>query len=164
MHFLCRPQTLLFLTTLSYFLSFIVSIFYRLYDTVVSVAAGLKTDFYESLLPHAARVVRVMPNTPSLVGKGASAFCLGKNATSEDAARVQLLMSSLGLALEVEEGQMDAVTALSGSGPAVSASDRLPFSATSLPAEPHPIPPTFSRNHSRLSFLLLLTIDVTQIS
>ena len=64
------------------------------------------------------RVVRVMPNTPCKVGAGASGFCLGTNATQQDADTVELLMNSVGLSYQVTEKQLDAVTGVSGSGPA----------------------------------------------
>lgn len=85
---------------------------------VISLAAGLTTESLEDALPESFRVVRTMPNTPSLVGKGASAFCRGRAATEDDARAARLLLGSTGLALEVPEHLMDAVTGLSGSGPA----------------------------------------------
>lgn len=65
-----------------------------------------------------SRVVRVMPNTPSLVGAGASAFCCGDDVSEDDKAWIESMLGSVGLAVEVDESQMDAVTGLSGSGPA----------------------------------------------
>ena len=64
------------------------------------------------------RVIRVMPNTPALVGASASAYSLGTHATKADAALAQTLLGSVGIALEVKEKLLDAVTGLSGSGPA----------------------------------------------
>ena len=85
---------------------------------VISVAAGLSTAFLERHAPAGIRVVRCMPNTPALVGKGAAAFCRGSAATSADAEAARLLLGSVGLAVELPESLMDAVTGLSGSGPA----------------------------------------------
>lgn len=85
---------------------------------IVSIAAGITLARLESGLHPQARVVRCMPNTPMLVGAGASAYALGTRATDEDAASVQALLDAGGLARRVEEAHLDAVTALSGSGPA----------------------------------------------
>ena len=85
---------------------------------VISIAAGVTLAKLEAALPAGARVVRVMPNTPALVGAGASAFALGKNATVADGELAKKLLSAVGLALLVKENLLDAVTGLSGSGPA----------------------------------------------
>jgi len=85
---------------------------------IVSIAAGVTLPKMEAALPPGTRVVRVMPNTPALVGASASGFALGKGATSEDAALVTRLFSSVGVAYQVKESLLDAVTGLSGSGPA----------------------------------------------
>jgi pyrroline-5-carboxylate reductase len=84
----------------------------------ISIAAGLKLQDLEKSLGENARVIRVMPNTPALVGKGASAFSRGTGATDEDANFVMNLLGSVGQVLEVPEKQIDAITGLSGSGPA----------------------------------------------
>ena len=84
----------------------------------ISIAAGLKLLNFEESLGENARVIRVMPNTPALVGKGASAFSRGTRATDEDANFVMNLLGSVGKVLEVPEKQIDAITGLSGSGPA----------------------------------------------
>jgi pyrroline-5-carboxylate reductase len=84
---------------------------------MVSIAAGKTTTHLESLLP-AGRVVRVMPNIACLVGAGMNVFTRGTRATEEDAATVSRLLSCCGQALELPESLFDAVTALSGSGPA----------------------------------------------
>lgn len=84
---------------------------------VVSIAAGITTLFIENVLEN-ARVVRVMPNTPALVQEMASAYCLGKYATEDDVEVVEKLLGSMGATFKVEEELMDAVTGLSGSGPA----------------------------------------------
>jgi pyrroline-5-carboxylate reductase len=85
---------------------------------LVSIAAGVPLARIESALPASARVIRVMPNTPALVGASASAFAPGKSATKDDAQLAQKLFSSVGVAYQVKESLLDAVTGLSGSGPA----------------------------------------------
>jgi pyrroline-5-carboxylate reductase len=84
---------------------------------VISIAAGITLTALETAAGH-LRVIRAMPNTPALVGKGAAAYCLGASASRQDAACAQRLLGSVGLAVEVPERLMDAVTGLSGSGPA----------------------------------------------
>ncbi|MBM3864129.1 MAG: pyrroline-5-carboxylate reductase [Verrucomicrobia bacterium] len=85
---------------------------------MLSIAAGITTCRLEQALPASARVCRSMPNTPALVGHGASAYCLGSRATRDDAAIVGKILGAVGLAVELPESHMDAVTGLSGSGPA----------------------------------------------
>jgi pyrroline-5-carboxylate reductase len=85
---------------------------------VISIAAGVTLNQLEAVLPKNARVIRVMPNTPALVGASASAFALGKAAGREDAELTRKLMSAVGLAFELKESLLDGVTGLSGSGPA----------------------------------------------
>jgi pyrroline-5-carboxylate reductase len=85
---------------------------------LISIAAGVTLAKLEAALPAGARVIRVMPNTPALVGAGASGFALGKSATAEDGELAKKLLSAVGLALPVKESLLDAVTGLSGSGPA----------------------------------------------
>ena len=85
---------------------------------IISIAAGVKIARMEEALPDGTRVIRVMPNTPSLVGASATAFAPGKSATSQDAALAQKLFASVGVAYQVKEPLLDAVTGLSGSGPA----------------------------------------------
>lgn len=86
---------------------------------VVSIAAGVKTEKLESNLPENTRVIRVMPNTPALVGEGMSAMVGGKFATQADLDYVFSLLSTIGKCIILDdESQMDIVTAVSGSGPA----------------------------------------------
>jgi pyrroline-5-carboxylate reductase len=85
---------------------------------VISIAAGISIGFVEQRLPSETRVVRVMPNTPAMVRAGATALCRGSRATDEDMELATRLFAALGTVVIVDEGQMDAVTALSGSGPA----------------------------------------------
>jgi pyrroline-5-carboxylate reductase len=85
---------------------------------VLSIAAGVTISKMEAALPAGARVIRVMPNTPALIGESASAFATGKNATAADGELAKKLLSSVGVAFQVKESLLDAVTGLSGSGPA----------------------------------------------
>ena len=84
----------------------------------ISIAAGIKTSIIEKALPGDARVVRVMPNTPMQVGRGASALAPGAYATDGDVAVAEALFAASGVAARVDEAALDAVTAVSGSGPA----------------------------------------------
>ncbi len=85
---------------------------------VVSVAAGLGTSFYESRLPAGVPVVRVMPNTPATIGQGMSAISPGARAEEHHLALVEALLAGTGAVVRVAERDQDAVTAISGSGPA----------------------------------------------
>jgi pyrroline-5-carboxylate reductase len=85
---------------------------------LVSVAAGVPLLRIEGNLQTGARVVRVMPNIPCVVGAGASAYAGGKHATAADLEKVGAILNSFGIGLVVEEKYLDAVTGLSGSGPA----------------------------------------------
>jgi pyrroline-5-carboxylate reductase len=87
-------------------------------STVISIAAGIRTEFIASRLGRRGHVVRVMPNTPMLVGAGASALCKGPGATGADLAWAERLFAVCGQTVRVAEEMMDAVTAVSGSGPA----------------------------------------------
>ncbi len=84
----------------------------------VSVAAGVSTTFFENKLPAGSPVVRVMPNAPMVVGGGVSAVAAGRFATPEQVKEVAAIFDTVGDVLTVTEAQMDAVTAVSGSGPA----------------------------------------------
>ncbi len=85
---------------------------------LVSVAAGVTLATLEANAPDSVRIVRTMPNTPSLVGKGATAFTLGARCIDGDRETVGELLGAVGISAEVPEKNMDAVTGLSGSGPA----------------------------------------------
>ncbi|HVO94662.1 MAG TPA: pyrroline-5-carboxylate reductase [Terriglobales bacterium] len=85
---------------------------------LVSVAAGVPLARIEANLDPGARVVRVMPNIPCVVGAGAAGFAGGRHATQADLEKVGAILNSFGIGLPVEEKYLDAVTGLSGSGPA----------------------------------------------
>ena len=84
----------------------------------ISIAAGITISFLEKALPADARVIRCMPNTPALVGAGMTAICGGRAATAADLALAEEILAAAGQVVRVAEEQMDAVTAVSGSGPA----------------------------------------------
>ncbi|MFH1133774.1 MAG: pyrroline-5-carboxylate reductase [Nanoarchaeota archaeon] len=88
----------------------------RIDQIVISIAAGVKLSFLQSKLK--AKWVRVMPNAACLVGEMAAGYAYGQNITEKDKQVVQKIFSSAGLAFELRETDLDAVTALSGSGPA----------------------------------------------
>jgi pyrroline-5-carboxylate reductase len=85
---------------------------------LLSIAAGVPLARMEAALGPKARIIRVMPNTPALLGASASGFAAGPGATPEDSALAQKLLSAVGVAYAVKESLLDAVTGLSGSGPA----------------------------------------------
>jgi len=85
---------------------------------VVSVLAGKKLATLARTFPHARAVVRTMPNTPGSIGAGMTGWCVASALTSADRIVVEELLGALGRAVEVPESQMDALTAVSGSGPA----------------------------------------------
>ncbi len=84
---------------------------------VISIAAGVPLSAIEARLPQ-ARVIRTMPNTPALVGAAATAIAVGGHATDDDLKAAQRIFDSVGMTVTLDEAQMDAVTGLSGSGPA----------------------------------------------
>jgi pyrroline-5-carboxylate reductase len=90
----------------------------RVEQLVVSVAAGVPIVAMESWLPESARVVRTMPNTPATVDAGATAIARGTHATDEDLDTARALFSAVGRVVTLDESLLDAVTGLSGSGPA----------------------------------------------
>lgn len=85
---------------------------------LISIVTGFTTKKILDSLGRPARIIRVVPNTPALVGSGASAFCCGTGTTDEDAHLAESILKSFGIAIKIEEPLMNAVTALSGSGPA----------------------------------------------
>jgi pyrroline-5-carboxylate reductase len=85
---------------------------------VISIAAGISTEAIETRLSPGTHVVRAMPNTPALVRSGATALSPGAHATDEDLATARIIFDAVGMSLVLEESQLDAVTGLSGSGPA----------------------------------------------
>ena len=85
---------------------------------LVSIAAGVPIAKMEACLEKDARVIRVMTNVPCVVGAAASGYAMGSHTTSADLVRVKSILESVGIALPLEEKHLDAVTALSGSGPA----------------------------------------------
>lgn len=85
---------------------------------VISIMAGIQSSTIEKNLASGCRVVRAMPNTPALIGAGATAVCAGRKASAGDLDLVRQIFALIGTAVCVEEKQMDAVTALSASGPA----------------------------------------------
>lgn len=87
------------------------------YPLLISIAAGVSLKAMEQIVPGAA-CIRVMPNTPALIGLGAAAYAGGREVTDEQLAYAESLLSSVGFACKVEESHLAAVTAVSGSGPA----------------------------------------------
>jgi len=83
---------------------------------VVSFAAGIRIAQMEAATP--ARIMRVLTNTPSAIGRAASAFAGGSRATDQDREKIRAMFSAIGIAVQVDDDQIDAVTALAGSGPA----------------------------------------------
>jgi len=83
---------------------------------VISFAAGIRIVQMEAVTP--ARIMRVLTNTPSAIGRAASAFAGGSRATDQDRDKIRAMFSAIGLAVQVDDDQIDAVTALAGSGPA----------------------------------------------
>lgn len=85
---------------------------------VISIAAGIPLSFLEGNLGKGVRVIRTMPNTPALIGEGATALARGSHATEEDLEAARRIFDAVGRTVIVPEEQIDAVTGLSGSGPA----------------------------------------------
>ncbi len=87
-------------------------------QVLISVAAGISISYLEKYLGTDAKIVRVMPNTPCLVGEGAIAISSGPTVSEEELNTIKSLLQCLGLTVVVQEKDMNAVTGLSGSGPA----------------------------------------------
>lgn len=85
---------------------------------IISIVAGLPLHRLEEVTVGAERVVRVMPNTPALIGHGAAAYALGRSATEDDAVLTEKIFGAVGIIVRVKEELLDVVTGLSGSGPA----------------------------------------------
>jgi len=99
------------------FLSVVEDLTVKPDQLVISIAAGITIGFLENAFPQAP-VIRVMPNNPALVRAGISAFTLGHKASKSHQAQVEKIFGAVGEVVQVEEKLMDAVTGLSGSGPA----------------------------------------------
>jgi pyrroline-5-carboxylate reductase len=95
-----------------------ISSFLRPGQLLVSLAAGITTSFIEAHVPEGVAVVRVMPNTPALVDEGMAAISPGSHCDEKHLAEAESLLASTGRVIRVPEKQQDAVTAISGSGPA----------------------------------------------
>jgi pyrroline-5-carboxylate reductase len=85
---------------------------------VISVAAGVTVDTFESLLPETIPVLRSMPNTPAVVGRGVTGLSAGTRSSHEDLALARAVFETVGTVVEVPESQLDALSTISGSGPA----------------------------------------------
>lgn len=85
---------------------------------VVSLAAGVTTATYEAILPESVSVLRSMPNTPALVNRAVTGLAAGSRASADDVATVRALFETVGVVVELDEEQIDALGTISGSGPA----------------------------------------------
>ena len=103
---------------------FILPVLREVYDILtkdhllVSIAAGVPIKVFEKIIGKNRRIIRVMPNTPCLIASGASGFSANQGTTKRDREDVHALLSAVGITIELPENQLDAVTGLSGSGPA----------------------------------------------
>ncbi|TCP69166.1 pyrroline-5-carboxylate reductase [Baia soyae] len=91
---------------------------FRENQLILSVIAGVSTNQIEAACPQKVAVVRTMPNTSAAVGRSATAICKGQHVKEYNFATAKTILESIGIVLEVQESQMDAVTGLAGSGPA----------------------------------------------
>lgn len=85
---------------------------------IISVAAGITIETMEDAVKGRARIIRSMPNTPSMIGKGATAYSLGTKANEHDEVLAETIFRAVGIACKVEENLINSVTGVSGSGPA----------------------------------------------
>jgi len=85
---------------------------------LISIVTGFSTGKIAAAIGQPARIIRVVPNTPALVGSGASAYCCRKGTTGKDERLAKKILESIGIAIRLDESLMNAATALSGSGPA----------------------------------------------
>lgn len=92
--------------------------FFNTRQLIISVAAGISTNLIERVLRTECAVIRTMPNTPAMIGEGVTAISAGKYATNDDIRVAESLFTSIGKTFVVNEKNMDAITAISGSGPA----------------------------------------------
>lgn len=118
---LCRDCNWLFLCVKPQDMSSLLLLlkpFLRSEHLIITVAAGLPLSFYEEALGKEQKIIRLMPNTPSLVGEGLIAVCKNKHVSQEEEQGVNKLLEPLGRIVSLDEKYFDAVTALSGSGPA----------------------------------------------
>ncbi|MDQ0418818.1 pyrroline-5-carboxylate reductase [Croceifilum oryzae] len=91
---------------------------FRKNQLILSVIAGVSTDQIEAACPQKVAVVRTMPNTSAAVGRSATAICSGRHVKEHDISTAKTILEAIGIVIEVQEPQMDAVTGLAGSGPA----------------------------------------------
>lgn len=84
----------------------------------ISIAAGLTLSYFKNILGPQARIIRCMPNMPAFIGKAVSGYCLGAKVSKQDAACAKYILDAIGQSILVEEKMMNALTAVSGSGPA----------------------------------------------
>jgi pyrroline-5-carboxylate reductase len=85
---------------------------------IISIAAGITIKFIENILPPGVKVIRLMPNTPCLIGEGAVVISTGETVSDDERKEVERLLKPLGLIIRFPESLMDAATGLSGTGPA----------------------------------------------
>ncbi len=116
---LIENTDVIFLAVKPFVLNDVISEIRKYYSNnlILSILAGVKLEKYSNLLPN-SKVIRIMPNTPALIGEGMSAICSSHNVSSDEMDFAYNLMKNCGRVVEVDEDKMDIITALSGSGPA----------------------------------------------